>query len=247
MIIGNGMLARAFEDFRYNDRFLIFASGVSNSNELRNKEFKREEKLLLESLKDNGNKLFVYFSSCDVVYADVLGNAYYYHKQEMEEIVKREAREYYIFRLPQIVGTSNNKHSLINFFIDSIFYEKEFFLWDSAYKNIIDIDDAKKMVKHVINGRFNVNYTMNIINKKNYPVSYIVELLEEILKKKAKVKIINKGFKPEYMTSHYFDEFNSVFGDEYLKTSLIKHYTGKQTTQRNLNDVNMMNKLKINS
>ena len=41
MVIGNGQIAKFFNDFKNNQDILIFASGVSNSNCTNLKEFKR--------------------------------------------------------------------------------------------------------------------------------------------------------------------------------------------------------------
>ena len=46
MIIGNGLLAKAFIEYKNNDEIVIFASGVSNSLEEKQSEFKRETDLL---------------------------------------------------------------------------------------------------------------------------------------------------------------------------------------------------------
>ena len=47
MIIGNGNIARALKDIDRDD-LLFFASGVSNSQEDRESEYKREMELLLD-------------------------------------------------------------------------------------------------------------------------------------------------------------------------------------------------------
>jgi len=56
MIIGSGMLARDFKSYEEDEHILIFASGVSNSNETRVSEFNREQELLIDSINKNTNK-----------------------------------------------------------------------------------------------------------------------------------------------------------------------------------------------
>ena len=62
MIIGNGLRAKAFNSYGNDNKLLIFASGVSNSNETSSKAFDREKKLLLDALNNQSGKKFIYFS-----------------------------------------------------------------------------------------------------------------------------------------------------------------------------------------
>ena len=105
MIIGNGDIAKSLVD--REDR-LYFASGVSNSQEIRRSEYEREKKLLLE--QDN-HRHIVYFSSLSIFYTDTL---YAQHKRRMEGLIKKHFPHYTIIRLGNITwGT--NPHTIINF------------------------------------------------------------------------------------------------------------------------------------
>lgn len=113
MIIGDGDIAGVLPD--RND-LLFFASGVSNSQETRESEYEREEKLLLDQLpKDKWgvvNPHIVYFGSLSVFYSDT---RYARHKRRMEEIVKCNFPLHTIIRIGNITwGT--NPHTLINHF-----------------------------------------------------------------------------------------------------------------------------------
>jgi hypothetical protein len=46
MLIGKGMIANIFSSYKNDDNILIFASGVSNSNEKNKQEFLREKNLI---------------------------------------------------------------------------------------------------------------------------------------------------------------------------------------------------------
>ena len=85
MIIGNGLLAKAFSDFENNEKILIFASGVSNSNETRRQEFEREEILLRKGLTTHKDKLIIYFSTCSVYEPSTNYREYTRHKLDMEK------------------------------------------------------------------------------------------------------------------------------------------------------------------
>ena len=104
MIIGDGDIASAIRDRA--DR-VYFASGVSNSQETREYQYKMEADLLLSQPKD---KRLVYFSSLSIFYADT---RYAQHKRYMERLVKLNFPNYCIVRLGNITW-GKNPHTLIN-------------------------------------------------------------------------------------------------------------------------------------
>ena len=223
MIIGNGLLAITFKQYEKKNGIIIFASGVSNSNEINKKEYYREKKLLKDTIQQYKDKIIVYFSSCDVIYANKINTVYYWHKLEMENIIKKFALKYYIFRLPQLIAFSLNKNLLINYLITSIIEQKEILVWKNAYKNLINIQDVLKIIENIIKNEKSINKTINVINKNYYSIFEIIHTIENILNQKAIVKLINKGYKPNY-NSDYIDKMNINFNSEYLKKSLLKNY-----------------------
>lgn len=65
MIIGNGLLGSAFIEFDLPE-VVFFASGVSNSSEISEKEFNREENLIhkiLEIIPKNNLSILVHVAS----------------------------------------------------------------------------------------------------------------------------------------------------------------------------------------
>lgn len=102
MIIGSGQLAKVFAKSQIKDDVCIFASGVSNSSCTDEKQFEREKNLLVDTLKKNSDKKFVYFSSCALSAIEYPKNDYYKHKVNMEDIIKEHSNNYYIFRVPQL-------------------------------------------------------------------------------------------------------------------------------------------------
>ncbi len=105
MKIGNGDIASALPERK---DLLFFASGVSNSQETRESEYKRERDLLLEQPKDVH---IVYFSSLAVLDGT---SRYYQHKRDMEAMVKANFPLYTIVRLGNI-DWGTNPHTLINY------------------------------------------------------------------------------------------------------------------------------------
>jgi len=130
MIIGHGDIASVLPD--RNNR-LFFASGVSNSLEKRESQYRREKNLLLEQ---NRKSHIVYFSSLAVLYGK---NRYVQHKREMESLIKQEFPRYAIMRIGNITwGT--NPHTLINFFHNQLKAGKPVEI-KNTYRYIIDKEE----------------------------------------------------------------------------------------------------------
>jgi nucleoside-diphosphate-sugar epimerase len=223
IIIGDGLLANAFQEINISDDFILFASGVSNSNEINNDEFNREKFLIQNAITKYKSKIFIYFSSCDVIYADKLSKAYYYHKLDMEKYIIENINKYYIFRLPQVIGKSKNKKLLINYFLDSINNNKEIIAFSNAYKNIISTNSILTIVRYIINIDTESNKIINIINPNYYSIREIISTIEKIVNKKALVKYIENGFKPQYKYNNILNNIKLDFDENYLFNK-IKYY-----------------------
>jgi nucleoside-diphosphate-sugar epimerase len=223
IIIGNGLLANTFYGTNISDDFILFASGVSNSDETNVNEFNREKDLIKNTMIKYKNKTFIYFSSCDVIYADKLSKPYYYHKLDIEQYIVKNIDKYYIFRLPQVIGKSNNRNLLINYFIDAVNNNKKIVAFSNAYKNIIAIDNILTIVSYIINNNFECNKITNIINSKYYSIREIINTIEKILDKKALVEYIDKGFNPQYKYNNILNKIKLDYHENYLFNK-IKHY-----------------------
>lgn len=105
MIIGSGLLARAFTEATKNrSDVVIYAAGVSNSQCTDIREFARERSLLTRSLEAaNAAACFVYFSTCSIEDPESTGTAYVQHKLAMEQLTLRR-ENHLVVRLPQIAG-----------------------------------------------------------------------------------------------------------------------------------------------
>ena len=64
MIVGHGLLARAFATFVDDEGTLIYAAGVSNSLETDPTAFARERHTLEAARAAHPNRLLVYFGTC---------------------------------------------------------------------------------------------------------------------------------------------------------------------------------------
>lgn len=151
MIIGKGDIAKVLKDKK---GFLYFASGVSNSGETRESEYKREKDLLL---KQNKKLHVVYFSSLAVF---CLQNRYVRHKIEMEELIKKNFKHYTIMRLGNITW-GKNPNTLINFLRNRIKKKLKLEI-QPVYRYIID----KKEFLHWIDLIPEWNSEMNITGER---------------------------------------------------------------------------------
>lgn len=159
MIIGNGDISSVLPD--REDR-LYFASGVSNSQESRESEYKREKDLLLEQSK---KRHLVYFSSIAVLFGK---SRYYDHKREMEEVVKTFPH-YTIIRLGNIAwGT--NPNTLINGLKNKIKNGETLEIRDE-YRYIVEKDEFLYWINLIPEW----NCEMNIVGKRMKVVEVVKE------------------------------------------------------------------------
>ena len=219
MIIGNGQLAKAFQKSKLKDDTCIFASGVSNSSCTDERQFEREKNLLIDTLKNNGDKKFVYFSSCALSAFEYPKNDYYKHKANMEDIIKEHSNNYYIFRIPQLFGDFILHKTLINFIYKSIEHNHKFNIYDEAYRYVIEINDVRKLVESYLN--FDSCMTVDLANPYRYKVLDIVQIFEKLLGKKAYYEVIQKEDKYilDLTSLEKFIKEKRIdidFGEEYL-------------------------------
>ena len=225
MVVGTGLLAKAFLEYENDDNIIVFASGVSNSKEISREEFDREKLLLNDYLEKYGkNKHFIYFSTCSVYDTYFERSSYTKHKINMEKIIIEKAFSYNIFRLPQVLG-NNNKNQLIGFFYESIKIEKTFQLFDIE-RNIIDIKDVFILVDKILKENIFKNQIINIANPKNIKVLDLVNILENIIDKKAKYNIVKKSgefiIDIKNIESMILDL--GIFERNYLQNRIKKYY-----------------------
>lgn len=229
MVIGKGLVANAFDRYIEDDRYLVFASGVSNSANKDEAHFEREATLLAEVLQENKEKTFIYFSTCSLYDSSLVDIPYVKHKLSMENMIKEKHSHYHIFRISNLAGKANNPHTVLNFFYQHIRSGTAFHIWKYAARNIIDIEDAVNICDYIISNDLFVNETINIANPHNYPVTFIIETLERVLGRKGIYDVIEKSSVPEINTEiikPVIDVLNIQFDEGYLHRTLKKYYSG---------------------
>lgn len=230
MVIGNGMIATRFSAYQENSDTVIFASGVSNSKDTIEENFAREFRLLEQTLQEYPDEVLVYFSTCSVYDPDLASAPYVIHKKKTEDFIRNKAANYYLFRISNLAGTSNNPYTLLNYFIFNILGNQPLTIWKNAHRNIIGLDDMFKLIDYFLQQKINRNATINIANKDNYLVPYIMATIEEHLGKKALATAIDRGgdYKIDVSTTApFFDLLGIRFDDQYLSSLLKKYYHSK--------------------
>ena len=227
MIVGNGLLAKSFMHYKDDNNILIFASGVSNSTSPTKLDCSREQKLLENTIEMNMHKTIIYFSSCDIANDKLNENPYYIHKNNMELIVKSQSKNYYIFRLPQVIGKGGNKNTLMNFLVNSIKNRSEFTLYKQTFKSIIDITDVIKMCDYIIDNNLYKSQIINIINPNYISVESIVKEIETFLKIAANYNtklVVNNPNYDVNISKEISKEILIDFDVNYLSKILFKYY-----------------------
>lgn len=224
VVIGNGQLAKAFKANPLLADAVIFASGVSNSRCTDEEKFEREKVLLLNKLEQYKDKKFVYFSSCALSVEGYPKNPYYEHKQNMENLIKQNSSNYYIFRIPQLFGQLKEHKTLINFLYFAILNEERFTVFDEAYRYVIEIQDVRLLVEKYL-AYAESNIIVNLANPYRYSVIEIVNILESLANKKGNYRVVSKkdGYQLNLEALEQFIELHNVkidFARDYLKNKL---------------------------
>lgn len=227
MVIGNGLMARRFEEYARVNNIVIFASGVSNSNTAKLVEFQREEDLLRLILAEYKNELIVYFSSCDVVNNHLKHLKYYQHKLNLENIITKKSKNYIIFRLPQVVGRGGNDRNFLNYFVHNIRDQLKFEAYIDTKKNLLDLDDVYKICDYMLSNRIGVNQIINVVNKEYFYVTDIIKTIEDVFNIKAIVERQNVDLGWHYnsdISNEIIKASDVRFNQNYIREILLKYY-----------------------
>ena len=192
MIVGHGMLARAFaREFGDDSAHVVFASGVSNSNERRPEAFAREEALLRSAIAGNKGTI-VYFGTCSVLDTERRDTPYVRHKLAMEALAQASDRAV-VLRLPQVVGRTDNPHTLMNYLHERIRSGERFEVWQDAWRNVIDVDDVAAIGGAFIRDPACRHRVVNIASPQPVKVTELVEILARVLGREARFARLPRG------------------------------------------------------
>lgn len=224
MVIGNGLIASAFERYKNNDDIIIFASGVSNSQETSELAFNREINLMKRYL--NLDKKLIYFSTCSI-FDESLDSDYIKHKLNMEHLIENNNKNYIIFRLPNIIGRTTNNNTFFNNIKNKIINDEIITIYLKSIRYLIDIGDVSAILPLIINYNKVRNQTINVCFDNKMYIIEIIEIMEEILSKKANKILIDKGHN-YYVDNSEFNKFLSYVDlsmeDKNYNKKILKKY-----------------------
>ena len=192
MVVGDGLIARAFAAFGSRQDVIIYASGVSDSTETRAAAFAREKTLLARTRAAHPATLLVYFSTCSVDDPDRRSTPYVQHKLAMEAQLAAAPGPWMVLRLPLAIGPVHRSPTLANFLHDRIVRGEAFEVWSRSMRYPIDVDDVVRVASHFIAGRVYWRRTINIALRA-FTVLDFVRVLESITGKRAAYILVEKG------------------------------------------------------
>lgn len=209
-IIGNGLLSSVFDE---NSKYdcLIFASGVSDSNEQLESNFNREKNLLLKTIKEYSELTIVYFSSVFVE----KNNLYYNHKKEMEILIKNNCKNYLIIRLPQVVGWNGNSSNIFNLFKNKINNNDQLIIYGNFSRSLIDIEDVKTVVFYCLDNK--IYGEINFVEVESVNVLDLAKRISKMLNKKPNYLLLDN--KEESISFK-----NTFVIDELIRNKTIKRH-----------------------
>jgi nucleoside-diphosphate-sugar epimerase len=188
VIVGKGMVAGACKALKGWEDDILFASGVSNSSEHRKELFEKEIEMISHYLgQKSSDGSFVYFSTASILDPSKAGNPYIMHKLAVEGMLRERNVKHLIVRLPNLVGVSNNPHTLTNFFAQSIKTGKPIRLVKNAIRHLIDADDLVSILNAIKYQFGKTNATVNVSTNTPLTALQILNMLEDTLNMKALV------------------------------------------------------------
>lgn len=229
MVIGHGMMAKAFAAFLSEAEVVIFASGVSDSFESRREAFEREAKLLPRLREENPDKLVVYFGTCSVADPDRLRTPYVQHKLEMESLLQDSNGPWMVFRLPLAIGPIHQSRTLAQFLYEEILNERHFEVWEHATRYPIDVADAFRIASLFIGQRSMWNRRIDLALR-SFRILDFVRSMENIVGKTARYQLVPKGRHYELSCPEVMGvarDLNLDFSDLYLDRVLEKYFRRK--------------------
>ncbi len=223
MIIGNGLIAKTLAGIDHTN-YVIFASGVSNSTETNPAMFQREIDLLLSQER---KKTLVYFSTCSITDPTLTETAYVKHKLKIENLIKKEFPTYLILRLSTLVGKTDNPHTFFNHIKNKVLNNEEVIIHKNAWRYLFDSDDLKIIVPALLKDKETKNTTLHAAYNNAMNVLDIVKLMDTLLKKTSKIKLLDKGshfhFQNEELTK-FLKKNNIALYAETYNEDIIRKY-----------------------
>ncbi len=230
MIVGRGMIAGVLKDLKGWEEDILFSSGVSNSGETNAAAFQKEVELVKQYIGEiTPGSTFVYFSTTSIFDRAKAASLYTNHKIVIENLIKDSGINYLIVRLPNLVGSSNNPHTLTNFFAQSLSSGKRINLNPGAIRHLIDVADLPIILTDISEKFGKQKVTVNVETDKPLTAEQILRLLEKVTSKKADVNIRPENSKeqnPAILEDKFSQNYLLETGEDYHLKMFSKYYCG---------------------
>ena len=230
-IIGDGFIGKSLYKIKKDlirTNYIIYAAGISHSKTKSKRNLNKELSLFKIFSKNNFSKKVIYISTADATNNISNKSLYVKNKIKIEKLIKKKFKNYIILRLPQIIGKSKNKNTLINYFYFNIKNSKPLVLIKNFKRNVLDIDDILKLIKIIVYSKKTKNKVIILSNRYSVQPIDIVKIFEKKLNKivNFKFKKIKKQIWPLYYqkNAHYFRKAKITFDRNYLLKTINKYY-----------------------
>ncbi len=191
VIVGNGLIARSFAGVDFGRPTLVLASGVSDSQEIRDEAFQREVALVQQKIAAYPDLHVVYCSTCSI--DSGIETPYTRHKLDIERRVLAAAFSCHIFRLPQVVGLVQNR-TLVSYFVDAILSGCPLKVQGYATRNLLDVCDFVRVASLLVRYNIGAGKPQNIASVGQVPVIDIVNEISQILSHCVATEIVDEGY-----------------------------------------------------
>ena len=222
MIVGRGLLGESLKKLSHEDA-ILFASGVSNSNEQNSSEFERETNLLIKTIEGTDKRHFYYFSTCSIFDPSLSESFYIAHKKRMEAIVlsKPTGR---VIRLPNVVGPTGNPANLVNYLKHSINQANPIKIQSHATRYLLGVDEMNLLLQDVVDNA-GEKQIISLVPPKNIKVTSVVSIIESILGTQANIELVDGGtpYEVDFSdTKYHASRLGFEFGQMYYENTLEK-------------------------
>lgn len=224
MVLGSGLLGNSMSSFKTDDNILIFASGVSNSKEINKTEYLRELNLLKTFV--GTEKKLIYFSTCSVLYECQEPSEYVKHKKYIEEFIENNFQNYIIFRLPNVVGYTNNQHTSFNFFKNSLINNLPIEVEEESTRYFIDIDDIADSITPIILNKKENKKKINVCFNNRIDIFSFINLMSLELNVKPIITLVKSGCDQKIDNIDFINQIDEKYkkiNDQY-NLQIIKKY-----------------------
>jgi len=221
MVIGNGLLAKSFSKYKDDDQVIIFASGVSNSKEVNPEAFMREMDLLRSIT--NKDALLVYFSTCSVYDWPFNSTPYVGHKINMEALVGSYFPRSIVFRIPTVVGNTNNPNTFFSFFKNQINSGEKLIISPGTTRYLIGVDELVETLSPLIDelkdneGKISKKINVSFDNKTE--ALHLVTMMMQIMGKTTPIEFAGFGSSYNIKNKEFKDHLKKI------KYRLPENYT----------------------